>query len=134
MQAQGEHPYQEIPYGDGPGPRGPIPDVPQHYAQVPPVPQRQGLFYFIFIYFTFTREDHNWSKFTKYNSVNLLLLGTQVWTSFAWVLNTFELLYFKLTLLVLNCYYLMPVCLVLSCPGGHHWVVGLPSNNHKFNI
>ena len=34
--------YDEIPYGDGPGPRGPIPSVPQHYAQVPPVPQRQG--------------------------------------------------------------------------------------------
>jgi hypothetical protein len=34
--------YDEIPYGDGPGPRGPIPEVPQHYAQVPPVPQRQG--------------------------------------------------------------------------------------------
>ena len=34
--------YDEIPYGDGPGPRGPMPDVPQHYAQVPPVPQRQG--------------------------------------------------------------------------------------------
>ena len=34
--------YDEIPYGDGPGPRGPIPDVPSHYAQVPPVPQRQG--------------------------------------------------------------------------------------------
>ena len=50
MPAQGEHPYQEIPYGDGPGPRGPIPDVPQHYAQVPPVPQRQGLFY-IFLLF-----------------------------------------------------------------------------------
>ena len=46
LQAQGEHPYQEIPYGDGPGPRGPIPDVPQHYAQVPPVPQRQGWCYF----------------------------------------------------------------------------------------
>lgn len=45
-QQQGEQPYQEIPYGDGPGPRGPIPDVPQHYAQVPPVPQRQGWFYF----------------------------------------------------------------------------------------
>ena len=40
--AGGEAPYQEIPYGDGPGPRGPVPDVPQHYAQVPPVPQRQG--------------------------------------------------------------------------------------------
>ena len=34
--------YDEIPYGDGPGPRGPIPDVPQHYAQVPAPPQRQG--------------------------------------------------------------------------------------------
>ena len=40
----GDHPYQEIPYGDGPGPRGPIPEVPQHYAQVPPPPQRQGTF------------------------------------------------------------------------------------------
>ena len=39
----GDHPYQEIPYGDGPGPRGPIPEVPQHYAQVPPPPQRQGM-------------------------------------------------------------------------------------------
>jgi hypothetical protein len=47
MQAQGEHPYQEIPYGDGPGPRGPVPDVPQHYAQLPPVPQRQGWFYLL---------------------------------------------------------------------------------------
>ena len=34
--------YDEIPYGDGPGPRGPIPELPQHYAQVPKVPQRQG--------------------------------------------------------------------------------------------
>ena len=34
--------YDEIPYGDGPGPRGPIPDVPQHYAQVPRIPTRQG--------------------------------------------------------------------------------------------
>ena len=41
--AGGDHPYQEIPYGDGPGPRGPIPEVPQHYAQVPPPPQRQGM-------------------------------------------------------------------------------------------
>ena len=40
--AGGDHPYQEIPYGDGPGLRGPIPDVPQHYAEVPPPPQRQG--------------------------------------------------------------------------------------------
>ena len=39
----GDHPYQEIPYGDGPGPRRPIPEVPQHYAQVPPPPQRQGM-------------------------------------------------------------------------------------------
>lgn len=52
---QGEAPYQEIPYGDGPGPRGPMPDVPQHYAQVPPVPQRQGwsLFLFKFVWFCF---------------------------------------------------------------------------------
>ena len=48
-QCQGEAPYQEIPYGDGPGPRGPVPDVPQHYAQVPPVPQRQGWSLFLFL-------------------------------------------------------------------------------------
>ena len=47
---QGDHPYQEIPYGDGPGPRGPIPEVPQTYAQVPPVPQRQGWFLFSFYF------------------------------------------------------------------------------------
>ena len=40
--------YDEIPYGDGPGPRGPIPELPQHYAQVPKVPQRQGFYNFIF--------------------------------------------------------------------------------------
>ena len=51
QQQQGDHPYQEIPYGDGPGPRGPIPEVPQHYAQVPPVPQRQGWFYFLLFCF-----------------------------------------------------------------------------------
>ena len=38
--------YDEIPYGDGPGPRGPIPELPQHYAQVPKVPQRQGFYNF----------------------------------------------------------------------------------------
>ena len=41
-QGQNGPTYDEIPYGDGPGPRGPIPDVPQHYAQVPAVPTRQG--------------------------------------------------------------------------------------------
>ena len=58
LAAQGEHPYQEIPYGDGPGLRGPIPDVPQHYAQVPPVPQRQGWFYFFILFFS--QEKIKW--------------------------------------------------------------------------
>ena len=49
-QQQGDHPYQEIPYGDGPGPRGPVPEVPQTYAQLPPVPQRQGWFLFLFYF------------------------------------------------------------------------------------
>ena len=55
-QQQGDHPYQEIPYGDGPGPRGPVPEVPQTYAQLPPVPQRQGwfLFLFYFVYLLFS--------------------------------------------------------------------------------
>ena len=48
-QQQGDHPYQEIPYGDGPGPRGPVPEVPQTYAQLPPVPQHQGWFLFCFV-------------------------------------------------------------------------------------
>ena len=44
--------YDEIPYGDGPGPRGPVPDVPADYAQVPAVPQRLGAlprFLFLFL-------------------------------------------------------------------------------------
>ena len=50
---QGErHQYDEIPYGDGPGPRGPVPDVPADYAQVPAVPQRLGaLPRFLFVLF-----------------------------------------------------------------------------------
>ena len=56
-QYEGMPQYDEIPYGDGPGPRGPIPEVPADYAQVPAVPLRQGAFLsrvFSFFFFRIT--------------------------------------------------------------------------------